>query len=361
MKRLCTLLLLLVIVCSCDEKKEEPTFTISGNSGMPESTVYLCGLDSRHNVLDSALCDNSGKFTISIPFDTVVPLALLTPDGHLLPVYAESKGEATLKRDSTLRCGWRVDAGKTQELYNIITRRLDKCTDMKETIEIIDSFFAAYPVSEVNVEILRQYIVDVPSPDNKEIRSRINKLGGKLQDHEYPTRIKKITDNTCSNILHRSFPNFNYTTVEGKDIALSTYIRKYTLVTFWASWDKTSREHMKKLALIDDSVKSESFAILNISLDYDTAQWKKFITEDSIAGDNVNDIKTMNSDLLKKFNIKSLPHTMLVSPYQRVMEYDVDLGNIAGRIDSLSARYDKEQQRKKEKEEKERKQKNKKK
>lgn len=351
MKKILAILLCLIVAWSCGSKKEEePQFTFEGNSGVPGATMYLFGLDSGRDIIDSVQCDDKGAFCFTLKLDTAASLGLITPDGNMVPVYAEPRGKAALHKDAAYRCGWRVDAGETQKLYNSISLILDKCTDQKQVYEKVDSFFAVHPVSEVNTEILRRYIVDVHNPDNKEIRARILKLGGKLQDHEYPTRIKKITDNACSNIQHRSFPSFNYRTIDSTDVALGTYLKKYTLVTFWASWDEASRAHMRKLAAVKDSIRSESFAILNISLDYDAAAWRKRVAEDSIAGDNVHDERTMNSELINKFNIKSLPHTMLVSPYQRVMEYGVNLDNIATRVDSLATRYDMEQERKKKEE-----------
>ena len=353
MKKILVILLCTLFAWSCGSKKgEEPQFTFEGNSGVPNAMMYLFGLDSQHDIIDSTLCDKNGDFRFSLELNSAASLALATPDGNIVPVYAEPKGKAVLKRDNAYKNGWRVDAGETQALYNSISLVLDKCSSQQEVYEKVDSFFAKHPVSDVNIEILRRYIVDIPNSENRETRALIAKLGGKLQDHEYPTRIKQIADNSCSNILHRSFPNFNYTTTEGKDVTINTYQKKYTLVTFWASWDKESREHVRKLAAVKDSIDSESFAILNISMDYDTAAWKKFITEDSIVGDNVHDTKTMNSALINKFNIKSLPHTMLVSPYLRVTQYNVNLDSIATHVDSLANRYDKEQERKNKKNDK---------
>lgn len=355
MKKFYLILALLFLAWSCGEKKHDPQFTFKGNAGAADATLYLFGLDSHYDAIDSTLCDENGNFEFTIPLNTTASLALVTPDGQVIPVYAEPDCNATLSKDSSYRCGWRVDAGNTQALYNSITLALDKCTEQEDIIALVDSFITAQPASEVNIEVLRRYIVDIPEPANKEIRDKINKFSGKLQDHEYPTRIKKLTENNSSNILHRSFPSFSYTTADSVNVALSTYLRKYTLVTFWASWDKESRERMKLLRNIQDSVSSKSFAILNISLDYDRAEWLQAITEDSIAGANVNDAKTMSSDLFNSFNIKKLPFSLLVSPYQRVMEYDVDLSSAASRIDSLANRYDKEQERKKKKEEEDKK------
>ena len=114
----------------------------------------------------------------------------------------------------------------------------------------------------------------------------------------------------------------------------------------WASWDSNSKETMTRLAGIQDSIESKSFAMLNISLDYDSVAWRNFIAEESIAGDNVLDSKMFNSPIVKQFCVNSLPFTILVSPYQRVVEYNPELDGLASHIDSLARKYDKEQKKK---------------
>ena len=161
----------------------------------------------------------------------------------------------------------------------------------------------------------------------------------------------KNVDSRSSNTLHRQFPPFTYYTADScKEVTYNSFDKTHLLVTFWASWDKNSIERLKELAAIKDSVKSESFAILNIALDHDSARWNRMLTEDSIVGDNVLDIKMFHSPLVKQFNVKSLPFTMLVSPYQRVVEYDVRTEGLGLRIDTLSRRYDKNEEEKKKKE-----------
>ena len=368
MKKSGILILLLMLMFSCSKDLQENIFTIEGDTGTPNATVYLYGMDSRYDKADSIACDSIGYFRISIPADTITPLALITPDMRLVPVYAEPMLTARLQRDSTLKSGWSVEGGKTQALHDSISRVLDACDKPNTLHEKIDSFILQNPTSDVNIEIIRRYMTEFPQTDHKAIRSRTGNLSGMLQDHYFFVTLKERTDTKVSNIEHRSFPSFSYTTADSAEVTESTYIRKYTLVTFWASWDAASRERMRMLSDIQDSIDSKSFAILNISLDHDSAAWRDFIIQDSIPGDNVIDSKMFNSPLVKQFCIKSLPHTMLVSPYQRVISYDAGPEGLATRIDSLARRYDKEQERKekerkkkekekKEKEEKERKKK----
>ena len=353
------LTLLLLLLFSCGKKQPGNLYTIEGETGTPNGLVCVFGTDSRHERVDSVRCDKTGAFTLSLPVDTLTPLFLVTPEGRMVPLYAEPALTATLKRDSTLKSGWSIEGGTTQALHDSISRVLDATRRESRLIEKIDSFILANPISDVSIELIRRYITEKPEPSNKDIRSRTSKLGGILKDYEYIAGLSKKVESKNSNVQHRSMPEFKYSVNDSTEVSLETYIRKYTLITFWASWDKNSLERLKELAAIKDSVKSESFAILNIALDYDSARWNRMLTEDSIVGDNVLDIKMFHSPLVKQFNVKSLPFTMLVSPYQRVVEYDVRTEGLGLRIDTLSRRYDKNEEEKKKKEE-EKKKKNKK-
>lgn len=355
MKRHFIFTFLLALLFSCGKERPENTYTIEGETGTPNGLVCVFGTDSRYEKVDSVRCDDDGSFSLSLQVDTLTPLFLVTPGDRIVPMYAEPKMTATLMKDSTLKSGWCIEGGVAQALHDSISRILDTTPAGNRMNEKIDSFIIAHPLSDVCIEIIRRYLTETPEPVNKEIRSRTSKLGGIIKDHEYIVSLNKKTESKSSNVLHRSFPDFKYRLNDSTEVTLENYIRKYTLVTLWASWDKNSHGRMRELAAIKDSVKSESFAILNIALDYDSTQWKKFITGDSIVGDNVLDTKMFHSPLVKQFNVKSLPFTILVSPYQRVIDYDVDTEGLGERIDSLARRYDREQERKRANEKKKKK------
>lgn len=355
MKRYFIFTFLLTLLFSCGKEQPTDTYTIEGTTDTPNGLVCVFGTDSRYERVDSVRCDEDGSFSLSLQVDTLTPLFLVTPEGRMVPMYAEPRLTAALKKDSTLKSGWCIEGGHTQALHDSISRILDACESPSRTIEKIDSFILAHPLSDVCIEVIRRYMTETPEPENKDIRSRTGKLSGLLKDHEYIIRLNKKVESKNSNVLHRSFPDFTYQLNDSTEITLENYIRKYTLVTFWASWDKNSHGRMRELEAINDSVRSKSFAILNIALDHDSAQWKRFVTTDSIVGDNVLDRMMFHSPLVKQFNVKSLPFTILVSPYQRVIDYDVDTEDLGERIDSLTRRYDREQEKKKANEKKKKK------
>lgn len=340
------LLLLLVVSCGSKDRKQ---YSISGNVGEKGEKLFLFGLDSRYEKLDSTTVDDEGNFSFTLSLDTITPLALVTPKGEMVTLYAEPGVEAILQKDDTIHSGYSASGGATQLLHDSISRLLDACKSNSERLARIDDFITKYPVSEVNVEIMRRYLIDTASPDNNQIRNRISKLGGILQDHEFFMSTKKSIDKKSSNTLHRLFPTFTYKTAKGEETTLGAYKSKYTLITFWASWDKQSVEGVKKLQAVADSVKSNSYGMLNIALDHDIDAWKQIVENDSIAGDNVCDTKAWDSELVHNFNIKSLPYSILLSPYQRIIMFNANLDDMGEHINSLATKFDKEQEEKEKK------------
>lgn len=318
-------------------------YTVKGD-GVGEGTVFLFGSDNTYKELASTR--SNGNFTISVPLEKATRMTLILPDNRTVTLFAKPGITATLQPDTTLQSGWCVTGDKEQALHDSISRILDAATDFASQKKIIEGFTHKYPVSEINVELFRRYLVDIPDPDNEYLRKAIQRLGGVLQDHEYFYNLKKRLDKKGGEIKHRMFPTFNYTTIDNKEVTPGTYSDRYLLVTFWATWDADSREGLKRLKEVQKEIRSKNLAILNIALDCDTALLRRAIENDTIIGDNAYDNKGMNSEITEIFNISSLPYSVLVTPYKRISEYDLQLDSVSiALIDSLTYRHDNKTQK----------------
>ena len=105
MRRVVIYTLLLFILTAClNGSSTETSYTISGQLEKEGETVYLYGWDSRYTKCDSTTSDKNGNFSISVPTDTIIPLALHMPDGRIVTLYAEPDLKATLSKDSLTGC-----------------------------------------------------------------------------------------------------------------------------------------------------------------------------------------------------------------------------------------------------------------
>ena len=349
-----TYLLLLLLIVSCN-KKETAFYTINGNAGNRESSIIVFGIDSRFQKIDSIKTDERGNFSYTIDSDTVVPFIMVMPDGKQIALFAEQGVKAELEYNSTTqRCNI-TNAGPIQTLHDSISQVIDLCQDNNKVLKTMEDFIEEHPVSEANIVLLRKYFINIPEPDYPQIRSLISKLGGILQDNEYLAITNKNVDSRSSSTLHRQFPSFTYYTADScKEVTHNSFNKTHLLVTFWASWNKESRKQMKFLKEMENGVKSDNFKILNIALEHDTTEWKRYVESDSITGINVCEKNAWSSDIISKFKIKSLPYSILVNPYQRIIRLDVDLEKDIAVIDSIVTKHDKsvKEREKREKEEK---------
>lgn len=333
----------MIILAAC--KDNAPSYTLKGQYGNGGDTLFVFGLDFRHNFVDTIVTDKDGSFNYTVKTDTLIPLNIILPEGKMLPLYAQPNIEAALLCDSTGKT--HIKGGDIQELYDSIAQEIANAKEKSQKEAIIDKFIASHPMSEVNIHLLQQHFIEVPDAKNPFIRSRIEKLGGTLQDNDYLSAIKQKVSTKNSNILHKAFPEFNFTTSNGKKIARSNYLGKYTIVTFWATWDSASIGHLKQLSRIADENDSSKFALLNISLDHDTAAWHSYLKSDTIAGDNVCDAQLWDNSLIKEFTIEKLPFSLQINPYLRIDKYGLTADEqLSTTIDSLISKHTKDEQKK---------------
>ena len=336
MKKTLLFLLTLILLAAC---KETPLYTVSGNCGASNDTLYLFGLDSRYDRIDEIVCNEEGAFSHAIDVAESTPLIMAMPDGTMITLFAEPDMEAVISGDLSGENGWIVKGGEEQALYDSIASILKKLNSNSERVVHIDNFIKSHPFSNTNIEILRRFMVEVPNPNNGFIKKRISSLGGTLQDHEYFTGLQKLLDSKNSNNIHKMMPSIDHTTSTGKKITYKEYREKLLIVNFWAAWDNTSRTKLKEQSEFYAKYDTSKVRVLNISLDYDTAVWRKSIAEDCIAGDHVCDGKAWDNDIASKFAITSLPFTLLVSPYQRIDLFGLENDKFTTSIDSYIDKY----------------------
>jgi hypothetical protein len=196
--------------------------------------------------------------------------------------------------------------------------------------------------------LFRRYLMEHPAATNRHMREITNKFGGRLQDNDYILATKKKLEQKSStaNILYASMPSFDYKEMDDSTkISNKRYKEKFTVLSFWASWDTLSRKHLKTITDTCRRYKKEQVTLLNISLDHDTAQWRNIVLADTIGGDNVCDMKMWNNALVKRYNVNTLPYSVIIGPQLMSVSYNIAPDKLGHKLDSLINRHEEEKKK----------------
>ena len=114
-------------------------------------------------------------------------------------------------------------------------------------------------------------------------------------------------------------PGFVSTDTAGKKIDLKRYRGKYTLVEFWASWCAPCREESPTLVRLYNAYKDKGFAMLSVSIDKNTAQWKNAVRKDGYTWENVCDLNGYGGPTAALYTVTAIPNSFLLDKDGRII------------------------------------------
>jgi len=109
-------------------------------------------------------------------------------------------------------------------------------------------------------------------------------------------------------------PEFKAPTPDGKELALSQTLGKYTIIDFWASWCRPCRAENPNVVRVYNEYHDKGLNIVSVSLDRkgQDNRWKKAITDDQMDWYHVSNLQFWQDPIAKSYGVRSIPATFLL-------------------------------------------------
>ncbi len=351
MKQLVAIAVLLLLY-SCGNNDISP---IQGTAaGMPDGTeLYLeeLGSNNKRIALDTAQV-NAETFTFQKPITEGTGILILSqgkPNNQLLLVkdtkpltvelYKDSLGASivTGSLENELFNSYRNSARQTavkKQQYIKEMQKAQRETDgvmvtlMREKISDIDEQFIVdkKAVVENNTDkmvsiialsdLINAKVLKVEESDayfqslSKDIQD--SPIGESVENYIAQLKSQRIASALAS--VGNKAPEFSAKTPEGKELALSDALGKYTIIDFWASWCRPCRMENPNVVNVYNQYHDKGLNIISVSLDRpgQEARWKKAIKDDKMDWYHVSNLNYWQDPIPRSYGVRAIPATFLL-------------------------------------------------
>lgn len=199
-------------------------------------------------------------------------------------------------------------------------------------MQCLSNYVLENPSSIYSPFILSNYLY--PYMAENDMQKAVNSLRGEATTmFQYSLLKEQLSENDkdITEYQKTKIRDFSLENEKGEMVSLYSYIKdtKYTLISFWASWDNNSRRKNIDYLRLYKNNKKNNFNILSVSLDDNKYAWQEAIKADGInKWENLSDLKRWNSAVVKLYNIKYLPSNILVDKEGNILGKDVQIDEI---------------------------------
>lgn len=186
----------------------------------------------------------------------------------------------------------------------------------QQIADTIRNYVSLHKNSFYSVNLIATYIGQLGPSAAKELLALISQTAKQSKEATYlAQRIQQAE----VNILGKSINNFTLPDKNNKIQPLSTLVKPYTLIHFWASWCKPCREHNPELVALNRLAEKAQLQLISISVDESRPAWLNAVQKDGLSWPQLSDLRGFNSPVLKQFALVGIPYVLLIDQNYRIL------------------------------------------
>ncbi len=207
----------------------------------------------------------------------------------------------------------------TREYISYMTERQQFVASNENSAALIVALVSLDVNNEFDawVSILNQVVTGFgQSPTVREYVTYANNIAKQKEEE------KKQAESAAMFAPGKPAPDFEELLTDRKtNFKLSDLKGKYVLIDFWASWCGPCRKENPNVVKTYTKYKDDGFTIVSVSLDTDKQKWLGAIQADGLIWPHhVSDLGGWNSKVSKKYNVSSIPFTVLIDKEGNILQ-----------------------------------------
>ena len=333
MKKIYLLLFSVYLLFCLDSCKQSTEFELKGELEGFTSDMILVVFDDPDAKLDT-IYPREGKFIYSFVPDTLNIFRLVNDSGIAFPIFADKGWKVSVKGSFNHP---EIKGDGPNEEYQEFQQSIRTLTNPTQIRQQAETFIKTHPQSYASAYILRQYFSQTAHPDLALIAKLAEPLNGKVKDCRILNEIiQKLPEKENHNSTYLNYLSVKKRNGEYLSWSSSNTQTQYSLINFWASWDKKSIEIKDSLYALCQKLPQGSFRVINFSMDYHKEDWLRETEKDSEQWIEVCDFKGWNNQILKQQQVQTLPFNILIDRNRKILGQNLYGKALTDKLEALT-------------------------
>ncbi len=305
---------------------------VNGN-GKGLATLRIYYKDGNEQ-LDSAAIEKDGKFYFRGQITEAIPALLTINSRKTFRLYLEPGSTIELELSSGGKKANKIEGSPlTNKWYSIVNPHGREDYDVH--LERLDNWVINNPEHIFCPDIIANFLAY--KWDYDELSRSLNTLKGEALNTYYYRHLKERLKSMENLKVGAKAPDFSAPDLQGRSGRISNIAakNKYTLLVFWASWSKQSREDNPTLLSVYNRFKSSGFEIVGVSLDEEKEEWKQAIKEDKLTWIQLCEQGKWESKAAKNYMLTSIPFNVLLDANNTILAFNIKPQELADKLRQL--------------------------